>query len=216
MKLGLLGVGHQGKKYIETCNKLGIPLAWASNKPRFDAEAIIIATPAESHYRLAWEALLYGCHVLIEKPMTMDVIQAEELYRLAKFQRVTGFVDHTHLYSPAWRRIKSLAHGVVGAHFKAGGPCKADPKWDWGSHGAALCLDIGAAYTVYSSEIVDERVPLTLDITCRDWSLRYDDPITDQRPMEILMREFMAACKKGNDQSGIKMGVEVARVITCA
>ena len=49
-----------------------------------DVDGVVIATPVKTHYQLAKEALLHGKHVLVEKPLTADVAQAEELVALAK------------------------------------------------------------------------------------------------------------------------------------
>jgi predicted dehydrogenase len=70
--------------------------------------AVAIATPAATHASLAKAALQAGKHVLIEKPMTQSVREAEELVRLAEERKLTLMVDHTYLYSPAIDKIKSL------------------------------------------------------------------------------------------------------------
>src|SRR5438876_4831874 len=51
---------------------------------RSDVDAIVIATPVSTHFRLAREALLHGKHVLVEKPLTTSVTEAEELVALAQ------------------------------------------------------------------------------------------------------------------------------------
>src|SRR5215813_12457454 len=50
---------------------------------RSDVDAVVIATPVRTHYQLAKDALLHGKHVLVEKPLTADVAEAEELLTLA-------------------------------------------------------------------------------------------------------------------------------------
>jgi predicted dehydrogenase len=73
-----------------------------------DVDAIAIATPAATHAPLARAALDAGKHVLIEKPMTLAVRDAEELVSLAAKHKRTLMVDHTYVYSPAIRKIKDL------------------------------------------------------------------------------------------------------------
>jgi predicted dehydrogenase len=46
-------------------------------------DAVVITTPAESHYAYARDALKHGKHVLVEKPMTTSVGDAETLVCLA-------------------------------------------------------------------------------------------------------------------------------------
>ena len=73
-----------------------------------DVDAVVIATPVRSHYRLAKEALLHGKHVLVEKPLTANVAEAEELVELArKMQRVL-MVGHTFEYNPAVNELRKL------------------------------------------------------------------------------------------------------------
>src|SRR6266571_2547981 len=56
---------------------------------RSDVDGVVIATPVQTHYQLAKEALSHGKHVLVEKPLTASVAEAEELVALAeKHQRV--------------------------------------------------------------------------------------------------------------------------------
>lgn len=78
-------------------------------------EAVVIATPVFSHFPLAKKALEMGKHVMIEKPMTSTIAEAEELVRLAGEKKLTIMVDHTFLYTGAVRKMKQLVEaGDVG------------------------------------------------------------------------------------------------------
>jgi predicted dehydrogenase len=70
--------------------------------------AIAIATPVHSHYALAKRALEAGKHVLVEKPMTMTSVDAEDLVALAESKGLVLMVDHTFVYTGAVRRIKQM------------------------------------------------------------------------------------------------------------
>jgi len=71
-------------------------------------DAIVIATPASTHYRLAREALEAGKHVLVEKPLAESVEQCQELTDLATARGLILLVDHTFLYTGAVRKMKEL------------------------------------------------------------------------------------------------------------
>lgn len=71
-------------------------------------DGIVIATPVYTHFPLAKLALEHGKHVLLEKPMTGTVAEAEELMSLSDQQGKLLMVDHTYLYTPAVQKIKSL------------------------------------------------------------------------------------------------------------
>lgn len=78
-------------------------------------DAVVIATPVFTHHRLAKAALEAGKSVLLEKPMTATVAEAEELINIAERKGLTLMVDHTFLYTGAVRKIKELvANGEIG------------------------------------------------------------------------------------------------------
>ncbi|MCL5027868.1 MAG: Gfo/Idh/MocA family oxidoreductase [Bacteroidetes bacterium] len=73
-----------------------------------DFDAIVIATPVNSHHKLAKEALESGKHIWVEKPFTSSTRQADELINLASSKNLKIFVDHTFLYTGAVKKIKEL------------------------------------------------------------------------------------------------------------
>jgi predicted dehydrogenase len=75
-----------------------------------EVDGIILATPVSTHYRLARKALLHGKHVLVEKPLTADVVEAEELVALAQKQQKILMVGHTFEYNPAVNELRKLIH----------------------------------------------------------------------------------------------------------
>lgn len=80
-----------------------------------EIDAVALATPVATHYPLAKAALLAGKSVLVEKPLTASVEQAEELVDLAKRKGLVLMVDHVYVYSPAVRKIKEMVDaGLLG------------------------------------------------------------------------------------------------------
>ncbi len=78
-------------------------------------DAVVIATPVNSHYPLAKAALQNGKHVLVEKPLAGSLKEAEELVALAKEKNLILMVDHTYLYTDAVNLIKKyIDSGDVG------------------------------------------------------------------------------------------------------
>ncbi len=71
-------------------------------------DAVAIATPVFTHFQIAKNALEAGKHVLIEKPMTSSVVEAEELINLAAKKNLILMVDHTFVYTSPVRKIKEL------------------------------------------------------------------------------------------------------------
>ena len=75
---------------------------------RTDIDAVVIATPASTHFDLAMKALRAGKHVLVEKPLTETAEQAALLVEEAERRKLLLMVDHTFVYTPAVQRIKQL------------------------------------------------------------------------------------------------------------
>jgi predicted dehydrogenase len=80
-----------------------------------DIDAVVIATSVFSHFPLAKKALEHGKHVLIEKPMTASVAEADQLIELAAQKGLTLMVDHTFLYTGAVQKMKEIIdNGSIG------------------------------------------------------------------------------------------------------
>ncbi len=73
-----------------------------------ELDAVVIATPVSTHYRLARMALEAGKSVLIEKPLAMSCRESVELVRIAREQARTLMVGHTFLYSAPVLKIREL------------------------------------------------------------------------------------------------------------
>jgi len=80
-----------------------------------DLDAVAVVTPVATHFAIAQEFLRAGKHVLVEKPLTATVAEAEALVALAEAQQRTLMVDHTFVYTGAVRKIKEiLSRGELG------------------------------------------------------------------------------------------------------
>jgi predicted dehydrogenase len=83
-------------------------------------DAVVIASPAVTHYTLAKEALLAGKHVFVEKPLAMDVAEGRELVDLSSRAGLTLMVGHVFMYHPAVRFMKRfLEEGNAGEVYYA-------------------------------------------------------------------------------------------------
>lgn len=83
------------------------------NDPSIDAVAV--CTHVSAHYPLAKKALEAGKHVLVEKPLTAKVDEAEELVELAKKKGKILMVDHTFEYTAGVNKMKEIIEsGLIG------------------------------------------------------------------------------------------------------
>jgi predicted dehydrogenase len=82
-------------------------------KDSFDG--YIVATPADTHFRIAKKIIQSKSHVLVEKPLALNVVDASELHIMAKKNSVNLMVGHLLLFHPAILKIKEMImNGSIG------------------------------------------------------------------------------------------------------
>lgn len=132
VKIAVVGSGYWGKNLVRNYAELGALSAvcdssvqaletFRTNYPQvkcttdyrqiLDEQAIhgvVIATPAATHFSLAREALLSGKDVFVEKPLALNVNEAEELRAIAEKQGRILMVGHLLQYHSAFIRLKEL------------------------------------------------------------------------------------------------------------
>jgi predicted dehydrogenase len=70
-------------------------------------DAVVVSTPPVTHYPIAKDCLEHGLNVLVEKPLTLDSQQAEQLVELAEAKDLALMVGHTFEYNSAVHALKS-------------------------------------------------------------------------------------------------------------
>ena len=97
-------LGSFKEKYpeLKTCIALSDIL---SNK---NIDGIVIATPAETHYSIAREALLSDKHVYVEKPLVLHEEEGSELIEIAKKNNKVLMVGHLLQYHPVFQKLKDM------------------------------------------------------------------------------------------------------------
>lgn len=109
--------------------------------PRIDC--VIVVTPAQTHYSITEKLLNSNKHVLVEKPLTTKVKEAEKLVALAKKRNRLVAIDHTFKFNAGIRKLKDLIEkGELGkiyymyGLYNALGPIRKDVSamWDLSPH----------------------------------------------------------------------------------
>ncbi|MDJ0582863.1 Gfo/Idh/MocA family oxidoreductase [Crocosphaera sp.] len=120
---------------------------WKVVKQEVDLDAVVIVTPASTHYDLIKDALQLGYHVLAEKPLTLDPGECLELTRLAQQQQRQLMIDHTYLFNSVVnqgkvtveeRKLGKLLYGYASrTHL---GPIRqdVDALWDLAIHDISI------------------------------------------------------------------------------
>jgi UDP-2-acetamido-3-amino-2,3-dideoxy-glucuronate N-acetyltransferase len=137
-KICVVGAGRWGKNHIKTLHELdfldGIVEADSDRRNMFkekypgvktfstvrdavekDFDGFTVATPAETHFKIAEFIITHKKHVLVEKPITLKASEARRLKELAEENNVNLMVGHLLLFHPAIRKIKELIQkGKIG------------------------------------------------------------------------------------------------------
>ncbi|MGB6843890.1 MAG: Gfo/Idh/MocA family oxidoreductase [Candidatus Acidiferrales bacterium] len=173
LKVGLIGYGYWGPNYARVFSESpdstvtaicdGQPERLARATARFpeialcgdveellrrsDVDAVIVSTPASTHFELARRALSSGRHVLVEKPLATEVEHCEQLAELAEKQQRVLMVAHTFLYNAGIRKLHECvkADGFGHVHYMHStrtnlGPIRHDVNaiWDLAPHDISI------------------------------------------------------------------------------
>lgn len=80
-----------------------------------ELDVVDICTPPQTHVLLATEAMEAGCHVLVEKPLAMNVNNVNKMFKVSEKRHVKLCVVHQNLFNPAVQKARSLVDsGIVG------------------------------------------------------------------------------------------------------
>jgi predicted dehydrogenase len=114
-------------------------------------DAVALATPLRTHFKLGEAALQHGKHLLVEKPLAMTSEECVRLIGIAEEKGLTLMVGHTFLYSPAFRKVKEMAapghlgemHHVYTERLNLGRvQSDVSALWSLAPHDIAIILDL--------------------------------------------------------------------------
>jgi len=136
IKSGVIGVGHMGKHHarilaeIPECELIGVcdidkdkgqkiakeyNCTYHSNIKELlsKTDAVIIATPTNTHRDITIEALNKGNHVLVEKPISLDLKEADEIITAASRNNLILQVGHIERFNPAILASKKVVQNPL-------------------------------------------------------------------------------------------------------
>ncbi len=131
VRMGVIGVGHLGKEHARILSTLPeVELVGVADPHSAQAEAValrcgtkafsnhqqmaplvdavVLAAPTHAHHAVASELLNRGVAVLVEKPLTADLTQAEELVAIADRAGTVLQVGHIERFNPAFEAVQRL------------------------------------------------------------------------------------------------------------
>lgn len=114
----LAGVCRLGQEMLQTIKAtFGFPFATEDYRELLQQglDGVVVTSPHHVHYEHARAALEAGCHVMVEKPMTLNAGEAWHLVELAQARKVQLLVPYGWHYKPFIQQAKQLmAQGAVG------------------------------------------------------------------------------------------------------
>lgn len=125
-----------------------------------EIDLVVIPTPNETHHPLVKQALLAGKHVVVDKPFTVTLEEADELIALAKEKGLLLSVFHNRRWDGDFLTVAAmLKRGLVGrlthfeSHFDRFRPLVRDRWREKNAPGAGLWYDLGP-------HLVDQTIQL--------------------------------------------------------
>jgi predicted dehydrogenase len=114
----LVGVCRLGKEMLQTVQQtFGFPMATEDYRELLQQglDGVVVTSPHHLHYEHARAALEAGCHVMVEKPMTLSAQEAWHLVELAQAHKRELLVPYGWHYKPFIREAKRIMEeGAVG------------------------------------------------------------------------------------------------------
>ena len=124
-------------------------------------ELVVVNTPSVTHYDFTKQVINSGKNVVVEKPFTATVKQAEELIQLAKEKNVTLSVYHNRRYDSDFKTVKKvLDEGWLGniveaeIHYD-----RYDPGLSYKVHKEIPTAAVGSIYDL-GSHLIDQALML--------------------------------------------------------
>jgi predicted dehydrogenase len=131
LRLAVVGVGHLGRHHArvaaslagfrvvgvhdhhpgraaEVAGEFSLPVLADFDEVAREAEAVVVATPTVTHAEVSRFFLDRGLHVLVEKPMTASLAEADDLVARARKAGQVLQVGHVERYNPAIEAALSL------------------------------------------------------------------------------------------------------------
>ena len=136
VRVGVIGVGVMGQRHCRVYSGLrqvqltgvcdarpenGRRVAQQYNAPYFDrvedilaeVDAVSLVTPTPMHFDLAMQCLAQGKHVLVEKPITETLEQAQKLTEAAEMSDLIVQIGHIERFNPVFMELKHVLEDVT-------------------------------------------------------------------------------------------------------
>lgn len=144
-RVALVGTGRWGTRLLEPLSaRFDVTVAHREDVARVLADgsvdAVVLATPIETHAVLATRALEAGKDVFVEKPLATSAADARAVAAAADRAGRVLFVGHLLLYHPLFLRLQEAPFARARMSWRKLGTFDSDLFWNLGSHHVSLAL----------------------------------------------------------------------------
>jgi len=156
-----------------------------------ELKLIVVATPTSSHFEVARAALLAGKHVVVDKPMTVTVAEADELIRLASIQGLLLSVYQNRRWDGDFQTVRRIIDsGRLGtifqyeAHYDRFRPWMKGGWREQALPGSGILYDLG-------SHLMDQAIQVfgPLELVMADVFRQRDDSAADDYFHVVLKKD---------------------------
>lgn len=136
VRMGVIGAGVMGERHCRVCANLrrvelvgvaeldeerGRQVADRYETAYFpdhgdllsEVDAVTVAVPTPAHYPIVSECLERGLHVMVEKPITETIEQAQQLVEMSNERELVLQVGHIERFNPAFIELKNVTEGMI-------------------------------------------------------------------------------------------------------
>ncbi len=202
--------GRHAGRARALAQRWSVPAAYTDTDTLLDhpgLDAVLILTPNRLHHPLTMAALERGLHVLCEKPLALNVRQAQEMVEAAKAAGVRHMVPFTYSFMPTARFIRELiGQGYLGEprhlnmRYYAGGARNRDYRWryDRGEAGSGTLGDLGSHFLFIAMQLFGDVV----SVQCMLSQYGERDPRPDGKPYERVDEAAAISMEFANGAQG--------------
>lgn len=228
LRVGVIGVGRMGEQHSRIYSgfrkvdfkgiydfdenaasrisqRYHVPVINSIDELLEQVDAVSVTTPTKPHFDLVSQCINKGVHVLVEKPITETLEQAEELTRMAEGSDLIIQVGHIERYNPTYIELKNVLENmsVLAINFRRLSPFKGsntdvDVILDLMIHDLDLVLDLiqavpdhlsASGLSVFSDQL--EHVVAQLGFNAHPMVTITASRVTEQkiRAIEVTARE---------------------------
>lgn len=229
LNIGIIGLGRWGQNILKTLlrvpdvnlacvasrnnkiyklipNNCKVFIDWNDLIEYSKIDGLIVATPSETHYKIAKKSLSKGINTLVEKPLTLDLEEAETLKNLSKIKKTVLMTEFTQIFNPKFQKLKSslnLVGNINSIITEAGniGPVRRETSvlWDWGCHELSILINLlGSTPEKINAKKIEEKFNANGDESSWEISCNFGNSVKSKSFISNMIKKKRKVIIKGD------------------